>query len=194
MTDERRATPLPAAGPGAVLLLAHIARAEGTTGAARRRRGYDSDYDVTFNYGRSEPAGRTQPLSEMTLDEVNALQRRMRGSSAVGRYQIVRRTLDGLRARYGLDGCELFDGELQDRLARALLAARGYDRFCAGEISADEAMDGLAREWASLPDPDGGSHYRFGGKPQPVRTTRAALRAALEAARAGDRPAPGAPT
>jgi hypothetical protein len=182
MPDTRRTMPLPAVGPGVRSLLDLVARAEGTTGAVRRRHGYDSDYDVTFNYGRSEPAGRTQRLSEMTLDEVNALQRRMRGSSAVGRYQITRRTLDGLRKRYGLQGDEAFDAGLQDRLGRALLTRRGYDAFCAGELSADEAMDGLAREWASLPMADGGSAYRYKGRLQPVRTTRDEVRAALEAA------------
>jgi len=190
MTEDRRDTgvhgrapaPLPAVGSGARLLLDLIARAEGTSDGAARRFGYTSGYDVTFAYGRGEPEGRRARLSEMTLDEVNALQRRMRGSSAVGRYQLLRGTLDGLRARHGLAGDAPFDGALQDRLGRALMARRGYDRCGAGRLGADAFLDGLAREWASLPMADGRSAYAYDGRPQPVRTTRAELRALLDEA------------
>jgi len=188
MTEDCGRAParLPDVGPGARLLLDAIARAEGTSDGAARRFGYAGGYDVTFAYGRAEPAGRTRRLSEMTLDEVRRMQGAMRGSSAVGRYQILRRTLDGLRARHGLAGDVRFDGALQDRLGRALMARRGYDRCGAGLLAADGFLDGLAREWASLPMADGRSAYAYDGRPQPVRTTRAELRALLDEARRVD--------
>lgn len=168
-------------------MLAFIARAEGTSGAAPAQYGYASDYDVTFNYGRSEPPGRTKPLSQMTLDEVGALQGRMRGGSrVVGRYQIGPETMAYLRTKHGLTGKELYDADRQDRFGRSLMQRRGYDAYCAGRLSADEVMDGFAQEWASLPGKSGGSFYDYKDKPQPVRTTRAELKAAIDAARRAD--------
>lgn len=172
--------------PGARLLLDFVARAEGTSGTVRARHGYESDYDVTFAYGRAEPAGRPPRLSALTLDAVDALQGAMRGSAAVGRYQIGRTTLREPRARFGLGGEAVFDAELQDRLGCALLRRRGYGRYCAGDGPAEAVMAALAHEWASLPLADGGSAYAFEGRPQPVGASLTAFREALEAARRAD--------
>lgn len=92
----------------------------------------------------------------MTLDEVMQLQREMktRGAStgAVGRYQIVGRTLDRLKGAMGLTGGEKFTPDLQDRLARELLHIRGYDDFVRGKISAAEFQKSLSQEWSSFPE------------------------------------------
>ena len=191
MTDERRPPPgaaaaprpLPAVGPGARLVLDLIARAERTTAAYARRFGFATDYDVPFNYWRSGPP-LTTPLSQMTLDEIAALQDRMRpgGSTALGRYQIKQSTLSELAARHGLNGARRLDGPLQDTLARSLLRKRKYDAYGVGQASAEEAMDALACEWASLPMADGLSRYGFQGRRQPVRVTRAELKAVLDEA------------
>jgi hypothetical protein len=183
MPGSDRAAALPAVGPGARRLLDLIARAEGTSGPVRARHGYASDYDVTFGYGTAEPPGPRKPLSQMSIDEARALQRTMRGSSAIGRYQFMPATLRGLCARHGLAGDERMDGPLQDALARSLLREKGYDAYGCGAVAAEAVLDGLAQLWASLPDAVGRSRWTFRGRPQPVGTTRAALRAALEAAR-----------
>lgn len=180
----RGAEPLPAVGPGARRLLDLVAHAERTTAEFAVRHGFASDYDVPFDYGRSGPRPAT-PLSRMTLDEVDAHQAQMRGggSTAVGRYQFLRATLRELTARHGLSGGRRLDGPLQDALARTLLRRRRYDAHGAGEATADETMDALAAEWASLPMVDGLSRYAFRGKRQPVRVTRAELAAVLAEAR-----------
>ena len=71
-------------------------------------------------------------LVTMSLDQVDAMQSAMLkhpdnkfGSSAAGRYQIVQKTLRGLRGKLGLKGDEFFDGNMQDRLAEELLRQRG---------------------------------------------------------------------
>jgi hypothetical protein len=120
----------------------------------------------------------------MTLDEIADLQARMRpcGSTALGRYQIKQSTLGELAARHGLDGRRLLDGPMQDALARSLLRKRKYDAYGAGQASAEQVMDALACEWASLPMADGLSRYGFQGRRQPVRVTRAELKAVLDEA------------
>lgn len=87
-------------------------------------------YNETLDYGRW--TGGPVNLVNMTLDEVLALGERMRtpenralypggGSSALGRYQIVGKTLRGLKSQLGLTGEELFDEQMQDRLAMELV-------------------------------------------------------------------------
>ncbi len=105
-------------------------------------------YNATLDNGRWTNGPRE--LVRMTIDEVLALQSRMRtpenralygdgkGSSALGRYQIVGSTLAGLKKELGLSGDEFFDAAMQDRMAEQLLRRRGND------------VAGLRSEWAGL--------------------------------------------
>lgn len=113
-----------------------IAKVEGTD----KGRGYNE----TLGYGAY--TGGPVNLINMTLREVLALQRQMLAhpdntynSSAVGRYQIVGTTLGGegltgqggLIKTLGLDLDQLFDEQMQDRLAAQLVretAARGTQK------------------------------------------------------------------
>lgn len=110
-----------------------IARAEGTAG-----RG---DYNTVLGYGRY---GRpSKPLTDMTLDEVYRFGRGVRArhgaSSAVGRYQIVGRTMKGLSRELGLDmNTTRYTPEIQDRMAAHLLRRRG------------RSVSGLRNEWEGL--------------------------------------------
>lgn len=119
-------------------LLDHIARSEGTAG------GVGGGYNVSLANGKLLPGGQEMDLKNMTLDQIDALQGQMLknpnnkwNSSALGRYQIVRKTLRGLRAKLGLKGDQKFDENLQDRLGAELIKQRG-------------ASGGLGDEWASL--------------------------------------------
>lgn len=111
-----------------------IARAEGTD----KGRGYNE----TLGYGRFTG---TRNLTGMTLDQIDALQTEMLAnpanaynSSALGRYQITRTTLRGLRDQLGLSGSDLYDPAMQDKLAMQLLARRG------------NSLTGLRQEWTGL--------------------------------------------
>lgn len=137
-------------------LLGLIGRAEGTD----RGRGYNE----TLGYGAY--TGGARELTGMTLDQIDALQQEMLRhpgnhwrSSAVGRYQIVRTTLQGLRRQLGLRGDEMFDAAMQDRLATALLERRGLSRFQAGRMTPQAFQASIAREWASIPDPTTGQGF-----------------------------------
>lgn len=105
-----------------------IGAAEGTD----KGRGYNE----TLGYGKF--TGGAVNLTGMSIDQVLALQGQMLAqtralpkdspfynSSAVGRYQITRRTLKSLVGELGLTGDRLFDDDTQDELARALLRRRG---------------------------------------------------------------------
>ena len=96
----------------------------------------------------------TKPITSMTLDELIDNQAgftKAFGSSASGRYQFMRATLQGLKAEQKLTGRELFTPDLQDRLAFALLKRRGYAGFIAGTLSRTAFGDQIAMEWASFP-------------------------------------------
>jgi muramidase (phage lysozyme) len=111
------------------------------------------DYGVVW--GRIKPADRPKrPLISMTIAEVLAWQESIDAryqSEAAGRYQIMEDTLRPLPAAAGLKMYDLFNEANQDALATVLLRRRGLDKFLAGQISAEEFANNLAREWASLP-------------------------------------------
>lgn len=144
-------------GPGMQGLLDTIANGEGTSDTNARRNGYASGYDVTLGFGAYDPEGNNKPISQMTLGELDRFQTQMlrnprnkHNSSAVGRYQIVRTTLRGLKRSMGLTDDMVFDQQLQDRLARELVRQRGGNRFLRGDISAKTFQNNLANEWASI--------------------------------------------
>ncbi|WP_425359560.1 hypothetical protein [Borborobacter arsenicus] len=133
----------------------------------------------------------------MTLGDVVDAQKawsKNHGSSAAGRYQFMRATLQDLSRELNLLGNQIFDADLQDRLAYHLLKRRGYEAFMAGKISRTEFGKRLAQEWASLPVlaatmgahrklERGDSYYRGDGINK-VLTTPAKVEAALDRVRA----------
>jgi peptidoglycan hydrolase-like protein with peptidoglycan-binding domain/muramidase (phage lysozyme) len=136
----------------ATALLDFIGRAE--TGATDPQA-----YDVLVFH---QQAKLPKPLTDFTLDELLAAQKtwassgwtikgkRLRGSAA-GKYQIIRKTLDGLVTQLGLPGATKFSAEVQDQLGFALLTARGWQAFTSGQITPAAFALQLAKEWASMP-------------------------------------------
>lgn len=94
-------------------------------------------------------------VSKMTLADVLFLQQRMlkagSASTACGGYQFLRKTLIATIAQMGLKGTELWDADLQDRMAVHLIENRGLPGYLAGQISREQFANNLAKEWASLP-------------------------------------------
>lgn len=91
-------------------------------------------------------------LEAMTIGEVLAYQRRIRGmgtvSSAVGRYQFIYPTLLRLVTELGISDDLVFDSEVQTFLARALMAECG---FYETDRDVSVLADCLAGVWAALP-------------------------------------------
>ncbi len=127
-----------------------------------------ADKESGGDYNRIYGAGvQRRDLTNMTVNEVIAWQRQYTGvegsaSSAAGKYQIIRKTLTGLRDEMGLTGDELYDEEMQDRMAYVLLERRGYDDYLAGNMSDAEFMREVSKEWASMPKDEGGRSYYAG--------------------------------
>ncbi|OCP21895.1 MULTISPECIES: tape measure protein [unclassified Ensifer] len=110
------------------------------------------NYNATLDNGAW--TGGSQNLVGMSLKQVRDLQRMMlanpanrakygdgKGSSALGKYQIVGQTLEGLIREMGLSGDELFDEKMQDAMASHLLNRR---------LTSGEGLAGLRKEWTSL--------------------------------------------
>ncbi len=124
---------------------------------------HESGGNYNAVYGKSASK---RDLSKLTLDQILAEQQASRkagaASTAVGRYQFIYTTLNGLKRELGLSGSEPFTPQLQDKLAYALLERRGWSDFKAGRITQREFARRLSQEWASLPDPTTGRSYYDG--------------------------------
>lgn len=94
-------------------------------------------------------------FTEMTVKQVQKWQRDFvaagSDSSAAGKYQIIMKTMKEIIGRLDLDGNEIFDASLQDRMAIDLLGVRQLGRFLSRKISVTEFGNNLAMEWAALP-------------------------------------------
>jgi conjugal transfer mating pair stabilization protein TraG len=102
-------------------------------------------------------------LADLTIDQVRDLQAdlvRANGGSAIGRYQLLDDTLDGLVDRMGLSGSDRFTPALQDRMALQLARDAGMDGWIGGRISDQQFAQNLSQIWAGLPkDGSNESHY-----------------------------------
>ena len=134
---------------GAAMLLDFIAKLE------TNRQG-QAAYETIIGYRNEKPGALPRPITEMTLEELLAEQKRWvrnlkAPSGAAGRYQIIRPTLLSLIAELGVPLSARFTPDLQDRFGFALLKRRGWTQFAANGLPLRQFGDRLAREWASWP-------------------------------------------
>lgn len=106
-----------------------------------------------------------------------------RDFSAFGKYQIINKTLAGLKKSMGLTGDEPMDEAMQDRMAYALLEGRGYDDYLAGEIDDATFMENLSKEWAALPRDGSGLSYYDGDGVNKAHVPPATILAAMRMTR-----------
>lgn len=128
-------------------------------------------------------------LSKKTLNDIYALMTHLvnsgQPSTAIGRYQFIRSTLQATVAMLGANNQRLFTPEFQDKLCVELLVkACRYEEWYTGKISDVLFAHLLSTQWASLPDPQNGgkSHYDGVG-PNHAGTTLPKVYAMLTAAR-----------
>ena len=134
---------------GAAMLLDFIA------GLETNRQG-QAAYETIIGYRNEKPGALPRPITEMTLEELLAEQKRWvrnlkAPSGAAGRYQIIRPTLLSLIAELRVPLADKFTPDLQDRFGIALLQRRGWTQFAAHTLSLRDFGNRLAREWASFP-------------------------------------------
>ncbi len=126
---------------------------------------YEASGDHNLAWGETPFQGEYN-LTEMTINEVRALQAELKASgspsTALGAPQIIGDTMDYLIKKMDLTGDELFDEQMQRDMTITLMERRGLSEYQAGNpnMPLDKFMGKLAQEWASLPkDETGLSHY-----------------------------------
>jgi len=129
-------------------------------------------YDAVY------PGRRRPQILNMTLDQLYYDMRSRgsaSGSSASGRYQYIRTTLQSVANSMRLDpATTVFDPETQDRVAiYHLRANHGLDRWLAGRMSHEDFLRRLAGTWAGIPDPSTGESAFIG-----ILDNRAGIRVA----------------
>jgi hypothetical protein len=148
-------------------LLDYIGRLEGPAG-----------YESLFGH-----KGPKEGLKEMTIAEVMNMQRQISGkpggkeSSAAGRYQFMRKTLEGLIKNKVVSPTDKFDPATQDKMAIALMQESGplFEGYRKGTLTpAQQEMfgDKLANIWAALPTRYGKSRYAGVGSNKELTTRR----------------------
>lgn len=166
-------------------LLNNLAYSEGTANQA------NSGYDTEYAYKEYSP-GSDIPISQMTLAQLDEYQTGMlnnqaakgigakKRSSAAGRYQYIKTTLNSLKhkyhndpaararmAEYGIDFEDdtVFSPEFQDRLAAYTIGEeRGGRKFLEGKMSLPQFMNQISKEWASALNAYGRGSYNQGTK------------------------------
>ena len=187
--EPRDNAPSPAGGGAegdrAIRLIQQITHGEGTSEETAQAHGFSSGYDVPFGFGKYIAPSR--PLTEMTLAEVKRYQAEQikatkgkipgtsGGTSAVGKYQVLKSTLEEAQKELGLSDYDVFDADVQDQIGAYLLNKRGFQEYLSGKMSKVDFQRNLSREWASIADPDTGRSY-YG---QSTGTTLDELEAAL---------------
>jgi conjugal transfer mating pair stabilization protein TraG len=94
-------------------------------------------------------------FTEMSIGQVIQWQRDYvasgQPSSAAGRYQIIRPTLEKLVNQLKIDQNQKFDEAMQDKMAITLIENQGSLAFVNDQLSRDQFAANIAKEWAALP-------------------------------------------
>mgnify|MGYP003666202194 FL=1 len=120
-------------------------------------------YDAVY------PGRRRPQILDMTIDElIKDMQARVRSgvaSSASGRYQYIRKTLQGVVGQMGLDTATTkFTPEVQDQIAiYHLRKNHSLDSWLSGRMSNERFLNKLAGTWAGIPNTSGRSTYAGDG-------------------------------
>ncbi|KGS34427.1 putative mannosyl-glycoprotein endo-beta-N-acetylglucosamidase [Burkholderia pseudomallei MSHR7343] len=152
----------------------------------------EGDYNSVNRGARGGYRAGTENLEGMTLAQVMAAQRAGQFNAA-GRYQIIGSTLAEAARSLKLNGSEMFDRKLQDRIFEQYLV-RNKRRAIADYVEgrSDDlrgALRAASREWASVADPDTGRSYYAGKGNNRASITAAEMESALRNTRATYQPA-----
>ena len=147
-----------------------------------------ADYNAVNRGAAGNYAAGMENLVNMTVEQVQAAQKAHKFNAA-GRYQIIGPTLDAAVKELGLTGKEKFDRATQDRIFEQYLVGSKRseiaDYVTGKSTDLHAALSAMAKEWASVADPDTGlSHYGGVGHNKASISVAEATQA-LNAARAG---------
>lgn len=136
---------------------------------------YESGGDYNIMVG-----GKRGNLTSMTVGQVLDMQKDMiakgHESTAVGRYQYIRKTLAGTAAQLGMNVDKTkFNEKTQDALAIQTLRTIGLEEWLAGKLNDGAFLNKVARVWASVPTTSGQSYYAGVGSNKAGVNTKVAL-------------------
>lgn len=140
-------------------------------------------YDMVYAYGKT--LAPNKPVSEMTMREVFDFQTALikatkgkvkgtsLGTSAVGKYQVLRKSLFGNGTpedpmenswadKLGLDENTIFSPEVQEKVGMLALREAGYNSFRSGKKSEEAFHNRISDIWASVAKADGTDKYGQG--------------------------------
>lgn len=126
-------------------------------------------YESAGHYDVRNGGTRDPRILNMTVAEILQYQRTAPWpggeSSAIGRYQYVRDTLEWMTGLMGINrNTQLFDEEFQDQLATYDMRRRcRLDQWLSGAIDSDQFAENLAQVWSSIPLSSGlSAHHGIG--------------------------------
>jgi len=167
-------------------LLDKISYGEGATPELLKKQSLKgeiiSPYDMVYGYRRYLTP--STPVSSMTLKELFTFQNQLinktkgtisgktstnKGTSAVGKYQILQSTLfgkgrndtaenpgtDSWADKLNLKAADKFTPAVQEKIARLALKESGYNNYLNGKKSKANFLKGIAIRWASVADLSG---------------------------------------
>lgn len=148
----------PSNGPAMEKLKSEISRGEGNYNSVNRGRAGDTPGGAERLLGK--------PLSELTVGEIMDMQSGGAGQRklfAVGKYQFIPNTLSEAVRYTGVDRNAKFDAATQEKLFEYTISSRkrpALDAYLSGKSNDREsALRDLAREFASIPGPNGRGMY-----------------------------------
>lgn len=123
----------------------------------KQNNGYDAQ--------NGAPRGVRPGLSQMTIGEIART-----APGASGRYQQLPQYLLGRARAAGYNENTVFSPQVQDVLAVKLIEGRGGNAWLAGKMSTEQFMQGLANEWAALPNAYG--QFSYSGQGSSLRAEK----------------------
>lgn len=144
-----------------------VANQAKTPVGARKILDYVAKFESGGDYNKMYGGKSNPELSNMSIADVMEFQKNngpALGSSAIGKYQFMRKTIEGLIAEGVISPTDKFDAATQEKMGMALLERRGYSKYKTGKLSAEEFANNVAAEWAGMPMANGKSKYDGDGK------------------------------
>jgi peptidoglycan hydrolase-like protein with peptidoglycan-binding domain len=183
VANKLKSAPPPKVKPRAPVQMPKLQTDSVTQGKIGAVLDFIARYESNGNYNIIV-GGRVVPeLTSMTLNEIYDFQRQMvRGgsaSSAVGRYQYIRKSLQMVANQMGLDPeTTVFNPQTQDAIATYDLRRRAkMDSWLSGTITDDMFLNLVAKIWAGIPTTAGQSFYAGVGNNKAGTTSQHALAA-----------------
>lgn len=124
--------------------------------------------------GKDKYSARIGNLTDKTLGEIMAMQD-SKEAFAVGRYQVIPKTLHEAMGALGLSKTDKFDASTQDRIFQYLANKRAGSRnYLQGGSDLRAAQHALSQEWAGIANPHTGRSYydKIGGNHANISTAQ----------------------